>query len=72
MNRSEKVSTAMLSAAIASLFAVESSAQKRLLSCRELVRRNRKRDAEPGAWVYVPQGTCKKIIGGTLEPPKGT
>ncbi|MGQ0835448.1 MAG: BufA1 family periplasmic bufferin-type metallophore, partial [Gammaproteobacteria bacterium] len=28
------------------------------------------RDHEPGAWVYLPQGTCKKIVGGTLEPPK--
>jgi uncharacterized membrane protein len=29
-------------------------------------------DNLPGAWVYVPQGTCKKITGGTLEPPKQT
>jgi uncharacterized membrane protein len=29
-------------------------------------------DNLPGAWVYVPQGTCKKISGGTLEPPKQT
>lgn len=28
------------------------------------------RDHEPGAWVYLPHGTCKKIAGGTLEPPK--
>lgn len=27
-------------------------------------------DDDPQAWVYVPQGTCKKISGGTLEPPK--
>jgi uncharacterized membrane protein len=27
-------------------------------------------DHLPGAWIYVPQGTCKKIAGGTLEPPK--
>jgi uncharacterized membrane protein len=27
-------------------------------------------DNLPGAWVYVPQGTCKKITGGTLEAPK--
>lgn len=26
-------------------------------------------DNEPGAWIYVPSGTCKKITGGTLEPP---
>jgi len=28
------------------------------------------RDNDPHAWIYVPQGTCKKITGGTLEPPK--
>ena len=27
-------------------------------------------DDDPRAWIYVPQGTCKKISGGTLEPPK--
>ena len=27
---------------------------------------------DPRAWIYVPQGTCKKISGGTLEPPKTT
>ena len=26
-------------------------------------------DNEPGAWIYVPSGTCKKITGGSLEPP---
>lgn len=25
---------------------------------------------DPQAWVYVPQGTCSKISGGTLEPPR--
>jgi uncharacterized membrane protein len=29
-------------------------------------------DDDPRAWIYVPQGTCKKISGGTLEPPKAT
>ena len=27
------------------------------------------RDQDPGAWIYVPKGTCMKIAGGTLEPP---
>ncbi len=26
-------------------------------------------DNEPGAWIYVPQGTCKKINGGSAEAP---
>lgn len=29
------------------------------------------RDNEPGAWIYVPAGTCRKITGGSLEPPAG-
>lgn len=27
------------------------------------------RDNDPAAWIYVPSGTCKKIAGGSLEPP---
>jgi uncharacterized membrane protein len=27
-------------------------------------------DNDPQAWVYLPQGTCQKITGGTLEPAK--
>ncbi len=27
-------------------------------------------DRHPAAWIYVPKGTCQKIAGGTLEPPK--
>ena len=25
-------------------------------------------DADPGAWVYVPQGYCERIVGGSLQP----
>lgn len=29
------------------------------------------KDADPEEWIYVPEGTCKKIVGGTvLEPAK--
>ena len=28
-------------------------------------------DDDPRAWIYVPQGACKKISGGRLEPPRG-
>ena len=28
------------------------------------------KDDDPQAWVYVPQGTCKKITGGMLEAAK--
>ncbi len=25
-------------------------------------------DAQPDAWIYVPKGTCKKIVGATTTP----
>jgi uncharacterized membrane protein len=25
-------------------------------------------DGQPDAWVYVPSGTCEKLVGGSLEP----
>lgn len=27
-----------------------------------------KRDGQPDAWVYLPAGSCGKIVGGSLEP----
>lgn len=27
-----------------------------------------KRDNQPDAWVYVPNGTCEKIVGGSAQP----
>jgi len=30
-----------------------------------------KADREPQAWIYVPSGTCKKIVGGRTSPPTG-
>jgi len=27
-----------------------------------------KKDGIPDAWIYVPKGTCEKIVGGSLEP----
>ena len=26
-------------------------------------------DADPNEWVYVPEGTCDKIVGGTIKVP---
>ena len=28
------------------------------------------RDNHPSAWIYVPKGTCLRITGAKLEPPK--
>jgi uncharacterized membrane protein len=29
-----------------------------------------KKDHDPQAWIYVPVGTCKKIVDGKLAPPQ--
>lgn len=26
-------------------------------------------DSDPAAWIYVPKGTCERIVGGALKPP---
>jgi len=28
------------------------------------------RDNEPQAWIYVPKGTCSRIVGGTTNAPR--
>lgn len=25
-------------------------------------------DSDPNEWVYLPKGSCEKIVGGSLEP----
>jgi uncharacterized membrane protein len=30
-----------------------------------------KRDADPNAWIFVPKGTCDKIVGGHVVGKKG-
>ncbi len=25
-------------------------------------------DSDPKAWIYVPQGYCERIVGGSLQP----
>lgn len=30
-----------------------------------------KKDAQSDAWVYLPKGTCEKLVGGSLKPAKG-
>jgi uncharacterized membrane protein len=27
-----------------------------------------KRDAQKDAWIYVPKGSCDKVVGGALQP----
>ena len=29
-----------------------------------------KRDSQGDAWIYVPAGSCSKIVGGSTEPKK--
>jgi uncharacterized membrane protein len=30
-----------------------------------------KKDGQADAWIYVPSGTCEKIVGASLSPPQG-
>jgi uncharacterized membrane protein len=30
-----------------------------------------KRDAQTDAWLYVPKGTCEKLVGGSTQPKQG-
>ena len=27
-----------------------------------------RRDSQKDAWIYVPAGTCEKVVGGSLQP----
>ena len=27
-----------------------------------------KEDAQPDSWIYLPKGSCEKIVGGSLSP----
>jgi uncharacterized membrane protein len=29
-----------------------------------------RRDAQGDAWIYIPAGTCERLVGGSLEPKK--
>ncbi|MEM1168091.1 MAG: DUF2282 domain-containing protein [Cyanobacteria bacterium P01_H01_bin.35] len=28
------------------------------------------KDGDPNEWLYVPEGTCEKIVGATIKPSK--
>ena len=30
-----------------------------------------RRDGQKDAWLYVPAGTCEKLVGGSLQPRQG-
>jgi len=30
-----------------------------------------KRDAQADSWIYVPAGSCEKVVGGSLQPKRG-
>jgi uncharacterized membrane protein len=87
-----KDSKAMISAAIAGLFALSAlgaagtamAGEKKPEKCYGIVKAGKndcqtsshacagqvKTDGEGDSWIYVPQGTCEKIVGGTLKPTK--
>lgn len=30
-----------------------------------------RRDSQKDAWIYMPAGTCQKLVGGSLQPRQG-
>ncbi len=30
-----------------------------------------RRDSQKDAWIYMPAGTCEKLVGGSLQPKQG-
>jgi uncharacterized membrane protein len=30
-----------------------------------------RRDGQGDAWIYMPAGTCDKVVGGSLQPKRG-
>ena len=85
-----KDSNAMISAAIAGLFALNAlgiagtavAEEKKPEKCYGIVKAGMndcqtssgacagtaKTDGQPDAWIYLPQGTCEKIVGGSTKP----
>jgi uncharacterized membrane protein len=87
---SMKDSNAIISAAIAGLFALNAlgvagtaaAEEKKPEKCYGVVKAGKndcqtsagacagtaKTDGQPDAWIYLPQGSCEKIVGGSLKP----
>jgi uncharacterized membrane protein len=87
---SMKDSNAIISAAIAGLFALNAlgaagvavANDKKPEKCYGVVKAGKndcqtsshacagqnKTDGDAMSWVYLPQGTCEKIVGGSLKP----
>jgi len=47
--------------------AAQNDCQTTNSSCAGTSRRNGQGDA----WIYVPKGTCDKVVGGSLQPKQG-
>jgi len=30
-----------------------------------------KRDGQHDAWIYLPKGSCERVVGGSLQPSRG-
>jgi uncharacterized membrane protein len=84
---SMKDSNAIISAAIAGLFALNAlgtavADEKKPEKCYGVVKAGKndcqtsshacagqnKADGDAMSWIYLPQGTCEKIVGGSLKP----
>ena len=49
-------------------YAVAKAGRNDCFSARHSCAGTAEQDSDPLAWVYLPQGTCLKIVGGKLTP----
>ena len=52
-------------------FGIVKAAQNDCFSPANSCGKTSKRDNDPNAWIYVPAGTCVKIVGGSTAPITG-
>ena len=52
-------------------FGIVRSGQNDCFSPANSCGKTSKRDNDPNAWIYVPAGTCDKIVGGSTAPITG-
>ena len=52
-------------------FGIVKGAQNDCFSPANSCGKTSKRDNDPNAWIYLPAGTCVKIVGGSTAPITG-
>ena len=52
-------------------FGIVKAAQNDCFSPANSCGKTSRRDNDPNAWIYVPEGACDKIVGGSTAPITG-